>query len=350
MKRTATLVAGLLLVTGTVFASEWKVAGATVEGTYNLMHSEFGALGAEGEDLNLTLKPEKDFGKAGVVGVEAEFDKDGEDNSVKLTYSKTEGDFTVATSAKILQADDDTTDKHDAQISLKTDEGSDTYIKWNVMGSKTTTLTFYPWEVDGMSWDNDTWESFKNSNNNGGLTLATKVANLDTKVKFSATEGKSNADAKYTVKGEFGLAVAKAKVDAAVGYSNSSKTSLVAAKASLPMGKLTVNGEFNTTKVDKADAAVGIFAKVSYAMGDLQGYAATPYASFKMLNDVAAFEDEGIKSDYTEIEAGIGMAKGSFTITPKVIVNAADKAVYGRVNDADEKSAFKAGVKVAYGF
>lgn len=349
MKRTATLVAGLLLVTGTVFgASEWKASEGKVQGTFNLVNTGKGALQSEGNDLYLKFRTEKDFGNAGLVGVEAKFDKNDADNTVKLTYSKTEGDFTVGTSATILEAkeSDSGTKVNAGAISLKMAEGSDTYIKWNVMGSKTTTLTFYPYSVDGLSWDNDTWESFTATKNNGGVTLATKVATSDLRVKFAAVEGGTGAEAAYTVKGEFDTKVAGATVNAAAGYVTQTKVQFAAAKASLPMGKLTVKGEVNTEKVASGDAKFGAFAKVSYAMGDVMKYTTTPYAQVKLLNDQVSAS----KGAQTNIEAGVDMKQGSFTITPKVILNTAEKADYARVKDANEKSEFIAGVKVAYGF
>lgn len=359
MKRTATLVAGLLLVTGTVFASEWKMTGATVEGTFDLVNTQNGALNSNGGDLNLTFKTEKEF-TVGTVGVEAKFNKSEEDNAVKLTYSKTEGDFTVATSAKILEAKDTnssvTSVKEAGAISFKTAEGSDTYIKWNVMGSKTTSLTFYPYEVDGMNWDKDTFVSFDNSNNKGGFKLATKIGASDLAIKFSEKDGDSKTENKYSVKGELSTKVSTASITAAAGMSTSTGTTFAAAKVEMPVAKFTVIGEVNVENMDTyKDAKFGMFAKGSYKMPVMNGYTPTAYASFKSVSspDLKATPttDEAITKTTTEL--GLGLNKGSFTITPKAVLEAADKNAYDKEkseNGTTEKSATKLAVTVKYGF
>ena len=103
MKRTATLLAGLLLVTGTVFAEGVQVTAAHVEGTYWLTNSQYGSLGSEGGDLDLEVKVEK-AGKFGTVGLVLQGDID-DDEDLRLTYSKTEGDWTVATEALLVDSD-----------------------------------------------------------------------------------------------------------------------------------------------------------------------------------------------------------------------------------------------------
>ena len=98
MKRTATLLAGLLLVTGTVFAAEWSVTGARVETNTTLVDTQNGVGGVDGGDLDLEVKAEK-TGAYGTVGLVLQNDKD-DDTDLRITYSKTEGDWTVATDRK----------------------------------------------------------------------------------------------------------------------------------------------------------------------------------------------------------------------------------------------------------
>lgn len=209
MKRTATLVAGLLLVTGTVFgASEWKMTEANVEGTYFLTNSQTGSLGSEGGDLDVTFKTEKDFGKAGVVGVELGLEKD-DDSELSFSYTKTEGDWTVGTGATLGKNGDFL--PGDAM-----EKSSDTYIKWNVMGNKATALTFYPYEVDGMSFDEETFESFIDYAK-PGLKIDTKVANTNVAFTLATTNGDNATENQNTFKVAADTKVAGFDIKAAAG-------------------------------------------------------------------------------------------------------------------------------------
>jgi hypothetical protein len=347
MKKTATLLAGLLLVTGTVFAGEWTVSSATVEGTLNVIDTQYGALSTDAGDLNFTVKSEKegDFGK---LTAELGLDKKSEDNSFKLTYMKTEGDFTVATSAKLI-----TTSKtaNSGNWALETQEGSDSYIKWNVMGSETVSATYYPWEVDGMSWDNDTWESFTGYGN-PGLAVAVKLSDsTDFTTKLSVANGDSTTKNKYAVKGEFNTKMDSVTVNAYGAYATNDKQMAMGAKASMTLSDaLTVNGEFNTSKKDKDDAFVGMFAKVSSKLEDMNGYTPTAYASVKYLNKDAANSDEGDSNGaLTELEGGLALAQGSFTITPKVVLTSREEKDFGKEDSTDmSKTRTKLGVNFKY--
>lgn len=347
MKRTATLLAGLLLVTGTVFAGEWSVTGARVETNTVLVDTQNGVGGVNGGDLDLEVKAEK-AGAYGTVGLVLQNDKD-DDTDLRITYSKTEGDWSVATEALLVDSNGDLLGQN------KTDEGNmnkgdGTYIKWNVMGSKTTTLTVYPYEVGGLSWDNDTWESFKSDarHNEGGLVVATKVGASDVTVRYAVGKDESTDKNQYTLKGELATKVGTAKLNAAVGYGSGYKTTMAAAKVEMPVSKFTVNAELNTQKTDDADTAVGAFVKGSYKLAAINGYNPTAYASFLMLNEEAAALD-GTAAAYTEIEAGLGLNKGSFTVTPKVVINNSDEEIYGKENSDDlEKAAMVAKLTVTF--
>ena len=350
MKRTATLLAGLLLVTGTVFAAEWSVTGARVETNTTLVDTQNGVGGVDGGDLDLEVKAEK-TGAYGTVGLVLQNDKD-DDTDLRVTYTKTEGDWTVATEALLIDSNGDLLGQN------KTDEGNmdkgdGTYIKWNVMGSKATALTIYPYEVGGMSWDNDTWESFTDETNEGGLVLSTKVGASDVNVRYAAGGDSDEAKNQYTLKGDMSTKVGTAKIAAAVGYSSGVKITVAAIKAEMPVGKVTVNAELNTQTIDEADTAVGAFVKGSYKLADKNGYKPTAYASFLYLNDEAAADDEDVAvtatAGYTEIEAGLGLNKGSFTVTPKVVIQNSDEKRFGKEDSTDgEKSSMAAKITVTY--
>lgn len=353
MKRTATLLAGLLLVTGTVFAAEWTVTGARVETNTTLVDTQNGVGGVDGGDLDLEVKAEK-TGAYGTVGLVLQNDKD-DDTDLRVTYTKTEGDWTVATEALLVDSNGDLLGQN------KTDEGNmnkgdGIYIKWNVMGSKTTTLTIYPYEVGGLSWDNDTWESFKDNarHKDGGLALATKVGESDLAVRLVTANDETTTKNEYTLKGDFSTKVGTAKLAVAAGYASGFKTTMAAAKVEVPVSKFTVNAELNTQKTDEADTSVGAFVKGSYKLAAVNGYNPTAYVSFLYMNEAAnLLEDDNpadaAAGDRTEIEAGLGMNKGSFTITPKVVIKNADNSVYGKEDSADkEKTAMAAKITVTY--
>lgn len=190
MKRTATLVAGLLLVTGTVFA-EVKVTAAHVEGTYWLTNSQTGSFGSKQDnDLDLEVKAEK-TGDFGTVGLVLQNDKD-DDTDLRLTYTKTAGDFTVATEALLIDSDGELLGKNaeGGIAGANMNKGDGTYISWDVMGSKTFKLTYYPYEVEGMSFDKETFESFVGYAN-PGMKLDVKVnPNTNLAFRFVTDNGK----------------------------------------------------------------------------------------------------------------------------------------------------------------
>lgn len=388
MKRTATLVAGLLLVTGTVFgASEWKMTEANVEGTYFLTNSQTGSLGSEGGDLDVTFKTEKDFGKAGVVGVELGLEKD-DDSELSFSYTKTEGDWTVGTGA--------TLGKNGAFLPGDAmEKSSDTYIKWNVMGNKATALTFYPYEVDGMSFDEETFESFIDYAK-PGLKLDTKVANTNIAFTIATTNGTTRTENQNTFKVAADTKVAGFDIKAAAGvgettqnYSATDKTlvgkvtvanasmaigtdyvkegNFAAVQAKTTMGKISVLAEFNTENAEfknttgaKAKVAevtqTGIYGKVSYDMGTMNTYKLTPYASLEITDyetkNAAGNKVTGSSDTLTDVEAGLDINQGSFTVTPKIVINkAADNKIFNEEKNSTaktEKDATMVGIKFKY--
>lgn len=401
MKRTATLVAGLLLVTGTVFgASEWKMTEANVEGTYFLTNSQTGSLGSEGGDLDVTFKTEKDFGKAGVVGVELGLEKD-DDSELSFSYTKTEGDWTVGTGATLGKNGDFL--PGDAM-----EKSSDTYIKWNVMGNKATALTFYPYEVDGMSFDEETFESFIDYAK-PGLKLDTKVANTNLSFTLATDNGDNDTKNQYSYKVAADTKVAGFDIKVAAGVGKSTNTyadgdtflggisadggttttstvvdpvsgaittssittgadtgiyvkegNFIAAQVSKTLGKISVLGEFNTESAEFSTTAgakqfeisqTGIYGKVSYDLGTINTYKLTPYASIE-ITDYEHKTATTIEDTLTDLEAGLDINQGSFTVTPKIVINKSDK--FNLFDEEDKststgkKSATMVGIKFKY--
>lgn len=372
MKKTATLVAGLLLVTGTVLATGlngWDLTGTTVEGDLWLMHSVNGPLTSEGGDLNVELKAAKegDFGKFEVT---ATFDKGyDEDRELTLAYSRTQGNFEVGLGATIMEETDDQVRDSEAQFRLKTNENSDSYLKWNI--SEKTSLTYYPWEVADMSWDNETWESFDildQDRNNGGLALGMKVnEGTSVNLKYAIISGNdSNAENFYAFKAELSTKLAKGSVDAYAGMTQEVKAggattaeAMTAAGVLLNMDlseKMALTAELNYQDQDyKEDAALGAYAKVAAKLADMAEYKPTAYASFKYLNGTAWALDDGQATagavefeDYMELEAGLTLAQGNFSVTPKLNIEMQDNG-FGEYDKAGtEDMSMKVGVNFKY--
>jgi hypothetical protein len=374
MKKTAVLLAGLLLVTGTVFAEGWELTGATVEGTLNVIDTENGMNMDSGDNnLSFEMAKEGDFGK---LTFGADFDEgDDAGTGIDVSYSKTEGDFTASYGASISFAEDNTVDGSDTGVAFSSDADSDTYLQWAVMGSEEMTLTVYPFEVDGMSWDNDTFESFAALSYTAAAdgTLTTTGTGLpgfafamdlaeDTTVTAKVAIQDNDTSKNVTVlKGEVSTKVSGISLDAFVGIvgedsdANQESVTAMGAKASMTMDALTIAGEFNTETYSDEDAAVGIYAKASLAMDEMNGYTPTAYASFKNLNEMAVAVDEGDLTNsygesYTEIEAGVKLAQGSFYVTPKIVIESSDADAFGEEEEGTAKTntATRIGVTLGY--
>jgi hypothetical protein len=363
MKKTAVLLAGLLLVTGTVFAEGWEVTGAAVEGTLNIIDTQNGMDMTDG-DVDLVIKTTKEVKEGASAYVELNFENESESNSdIGFGFSVTEGDFFATIGAKLeltsnevgtWDHDNDTKTKEitlssSSKLKLVTKDGDSTYLGWYVMGNKDMKLTVYPYEVAGMSWDNDTWESFT-GNGSEGFAFAYTVAEGTTVTAKWAMFENANAVNHDAFKFELATKVAGASVDAYFATRPENTDAKVkadtamGAKASMPMGDLTVSGEFNTETIDDGDAKTGLFAKVAYAMGDINGYATTPYASFKTLNEYV----DTAAGATTETEAGVTLAQGSFSVKPKVVIKTAENKKFKQEDDTDTDTATTAGITFAY--
>lgn len=405
MKRTATLVAGLLLVTGTVFgASEWKMTGANVEGTYYLSNSATGSLGSsQDNDLDMEVKVEKS-GDFGTLGLRLQMDKDG-DEDLELLYSRTQGDWTVGTAAILINADGGLL--NGTSTSMK--KNDETYIKWNVMGSKTTALTFYPYGVGGMSFDNETFESFIDYGN-PGLKLDTKIANTNVAFTLATDNGDDNTENQNTFKVAADTKVAGFDIKVAAGVGETTKTyaggdtflgkisadagtttttttlntvtnvittsstttgadtgtyvkegNFIAAQAKTTLGKISVLAEFNTESAEFSTTAgakqfevtqTGIYGKVSYDMGTMNTYKLTPYASLEITDYEVKYPGLATGDNTeTDLEAGLDINQGSFTVTPKIVINSSDEKIYNKekaTNAETEKDKTMVGIEFKY--
>lgn len=367
MKKTATLVAGLLLVTGTVLATGlngWDLTGTTVEGDLWLMHSENGPLTSDGGDLDVTVEAKKET-EIGTFGVKVYMENDDDDdNEVSLSYSRTQGKFEVGMGATIIQDPTGNTVDNDASFDLTTKANSDSYLKWNITDK--TSLTYYPWEVADMSWDNETWESFDLNNVEGGLALAMTVSEgTSVTLKYAITEGNNTTTENfYAIKAELATKIANGSVAAYVGLSQeegaaTGEDDLMAMGALLNMNlsdAMALTAEVNYQDQDYSeDAALGAFAKVAVKLADMADYKPTAYASFKYLNGTAWALDDGQATagsvefeDYMELEAGLTLAQGNFSVTPKINLEMQDNG-FGEYDKASaEDMSLKLGLNFLY--
>jgi hypothetical protein len=359
MKKTATLLAGLLLVTGTVFAANWDVTTATVEGDIYLLSTENGSLGTSAGDLNFKLEAVKS-GDFGTLTTTIAVDKASEDQTaINFAYEKTEGDFTIGIGADVATTDGA---GKTATWAFKTNESSDAYIAWNVMGSETVKFTYYPYEVDGMSWDNDTWESFAQTSDPGFALDLTLSENTTVTTKVAVANGDSNTKNSYTAKLELSTVVAGASVSAAVGASSynavvatdtTKNTMLVAASVSKDLtDAVSVSAEYNMEKVEDTDALTGIYVYGSADLEEVNGYKPTAYAALTLLNDMAANYDNGDSNGaFTELEVGLDMAQGNVTVTPYVLLDSREEKAYSKEDSTDtSKTATTVAVSLSYSF
>jgi hypothetical protein len=350
MKKTAVLLAGLLLVSGTVFAEGWDVSRANMEASFNVLDSVNGMNVSNGDtDLNVKLSKELKEGVSAFIEIEADEADEATPNAIATGINVSEGDFTVQIKG---------------ELAVDPAEGSDfnagntdgTYVKWNVMGSENAVLGLHPWGVN-TEWDNDTFEAFRfnngaNMEEEGAVTYALTVNETTsataTWVVIDAAMGE-NANA-FKVEGS--TKAGEIAIDAYFGMvaeveGVTTDQTAMGVYATMPMGSLTLSGEFNTETIADADAKVGMFAKAALAMAEMNGYGRTAYASFKSLNDIVAANGGGAS---TEMEAGLELTQGSFTVTPKVVMVTDEDKVFGEdegaIGDAD--STTTVGLTIGY--
>jgi hypothetical protein len=345
MKKTAVLLAGLLLVSGTVFAEGWEVSQAELETTFNVVDSENG-MNVKNGDIDFDFQLTKEVKEGASANIELAADEDGNDE-LSGGFEATEGDFSVSIAAIYNLG------LSSKGLTVKGEDGN--YIKWNVMGNADMVLGLHPYGVN-TEWDEDTFEAFKTNNgssmeDDGAVTLAITVnETTSATVTMVMVDGDTAENATAlkvegsTKAGDISINGYFATISEVTGVSTDQTAMGVA--GSMPMGDLTLSGEFNTETIGDNDAKVGLFAKAALAMAEMNGYGRTAYAEFTSLND----QVDTAAGATTEIEAGLELTQGSFTVTPKVNIKSAENKVYGEdekgTNQAD--SATTVGLTVAY--
>ncbi|MBN1468183.1 MAG: hypothetical protein JXM74_01950 [Fusobacteriaceae bacterium] len=145
MKRTATLVAGLLLVTGTVFAEgKLDFSGTVIKANTKLIEKNYEAVNDDSNgDTDIILKVNYDLGNNTTATFK--FDTDSEDDTydnnmnimVKTVQGKVEAQFDAGL---------DFNDSSKGSVAFKENQdSSDTYIKYNYTDNMS--VAFYPFNM-----------------------------------------------------------------------------------------------------------------------------------------------------------------------------------------------------------
>jgi hypothetical protein len=288
-------------------------------------------------DLNIGWTKEIKEGVSATIEVASDENTNAD---MGVSFKAVEGDFTAAFGAQW--------EVNTGNTVFQTKENDGTYLAWNVMGNANTVLSLYPYELD-TEWDKDTFEAFKYETQ--GVKYMVKLNDTTTVTgKMTIADGDTTTENVNAYKGEVSTKLGEIAVDAYIGVrgetaAKKDDVTAMGAYVTMPMGNLTLDAEFNTQTVGEADAAVGMFAKVSMAMAEMNGYMPTAYASFKTLNEeVGKTVNSSAAGAYTKTEAGVALSQGSFTVTPKVILESADKKVFG---EEDKAAATDAATRVA---
>lgn len=381
MKKTVTLVAGLLLVSGTIFGAEVKLKHTMFESTYNAYDSISGPLSNFQKKpwdatFRVKLEAEAKLGNFGTVTGIADFTKAKEDREISIQYNRKFGDFEVGTGAYILKNNNydfnnngnysDNERVIEASLDPKMDKN--TYFKWKVMGSNALSLTYYPWQTP-MSWEDwDTMETFIHKN--PGMVLdvnAIKDTTLTVKVA-TLNEDDYSKENYYAINTSVKTKVAGANISAYGAFttedSNNKEIAYgVMADKSLTK-KIAVKASFNSSKDGKNDAKMGAFGKVSYSMNSYKNYSPTAYVQGLWKNEAAAAEFTDATNDGREwidgvtdgnlyrVETGVKLQQGNFSLTPRVTYETRDKNHYveykGTKSKATSKSYSTVGVTFSH--
>jgi len=350
MKRTATLLAGLLLVTGTVFAAgELDFSGTTIKAQTILLNTN--ADGNVNDDSNgdtdIVLKAK--YNLSNNTTATFKFDTDSEDDTyddnmnimVKTVQGKVEAQFDAG-----LDFSNDVSGATTTSMKfVENQDSSDTYIKYN--HTKDMAVTFYPFNMGLSNGSNfDEGDSFTQipgvvatfgkvyvgagmdsvENNVGDDTESvlaikagyeTTVAGATLKAKYSGAfwdDDKLTTGA--TVVGTAGrLGVVVHDVNVQATYKVGKALTLTG-----EVGMETLEKDAYTLGTEKVDSGFGLFVKGSYAMSSVM----TPYVSFQHSTD--GYIADGDMFDWNEAgteTGGVSVLKAGadYKLTDKLTLN-----------------------------
>lgn len=387
MKKTVALLAGMLLVSGQVLAADISLNHTKFEATYNLMDSINGTGSTyvgKTWDANLRFRAAVglDLGESGKIttlvdlsNVDEADDEDIENRTIRMNYVNQFKDFELAIGGIVLDGRDVELNEHDATkvrnpISLSTLATRDSYIKWNVLGSKKLSLTYYPYAID-MGWkDWDTEETFK-AKSDSGMEIDYKINDkTDVELRVATLHGNDTTakDNKFMYRATLNAEVAGVTLNTYFGSTTEEKAVVEAehseiikvaygVMANKTFGeKLTVQANYNSETVGANKAKVWMFGKASYALPEVKGYEVTAFASGRLQNKEVADIDGDLKGSgngdpgqLLKLNAGVKLAQGNFSVTPNVTMYSAEKEVFLKKGEtALEKTATSVGITFAH--
>ena len=410
MKKTVALLAGMLLASGTVLGADITLNHTKFEATYNLMDSINGTGSTyvgKTWDANLRFRAAVglDLGESGKIttlidlsNVDEGDNEDIENRTIRMNYVNSFKDFELAIGGVVFDGRDkelnaiehqDVEFDHDNDhntdpvivsvpsttvvknpISLSTLATRDSYIKWNVLGSKKLSLTYYPYAID-MAWkDWDTEETFKGKTD-PGMEVDYKINdNTDVELRVATMHGNDTSakENKFAYRATLNTKVAGITLNTYYGFNGEEKSVIedtnnplvkvaYGVMANKTFGeKLTVQANFNSETVGAGKAKVWMFGKASYVLPELKGYEATAFASGRLQNKEVASYDGDLKGDswgdpgqLLKLNAGVKLAQGNFSVTPNFTMYSAEKEVFVKKGSAThEKTATAVGITFAH--
>ena len=380
MKKTAALVAGLLLVSGTVFGMDVKLKHTKIEGTYNFIDSIQGAVTSDTQkswdaNLRMQLATEFDLGDYGAVTADLDVTKVESERELGLIYKRNYGDFEGSISSKLIgnrevtETIKNTTGtitgtstfrETELLLSPRTDDET-TYIKWNILGNRDYSLTYYPWYME-TKFDTEGADDAFTGYNHSGLKLDANINGLKTSVEFSTIKGTDSSKYDYLEKNYH---VATLTLDKTIkgtrivvfgGTTDLEKEKRLTSVAFKTSGNLTKNlslkTALNTSKFGDGKEKIIAYGKLSYNFNDVKNYKPIVYTSLLYKNDAAVsgytditngenkWIDTSLCGDLKELEAGLRLEQGNFSITPKAKITMREKAAYVKFDNTDTVSKY----------
>lgn len=376
MKKTATLVAGLLLVSGTVFAAgNLDFAGSVIKAKTVLISTNGMNVNDDSNgdtDYNLHLKYTLDDKTSATFTYTTDDNSNTYDNSLNVKVKRVEGTVEAQISAELATK----AANGDSVRFTENQDTSDTYIKWNK--TKDMALTFYPFNMglnNGSVFDNG--DSFTqipgvvatiaNAYVGVGMdAITTDESVVALKAGYTLTAGPLTAKVKYS--GVFydadqlaGDDTAKVATAGRLGKI----TNDVNANVNFKLSKaLTLDAEVGVNTLDKdclvlggdsVDSGFGLSAKATYAMTSVLA----PYAQVKYTTDGFLAYGDMRDQNKVGIETG-GIAEGilgaNYTLAKNLVLNGeavakvAGEKIYTDSDNAGTKSSFTLAASVAYTF
>lgn len=371
MKKTVVLLAGLFLVSGTIFGASIELKHTKLEGTYNVIDSIDGPFTSDTQNdwdanVRFQLQADIDLKDYGVLTVDLDVTKVESDRELGLIYKRSYGDFEASIAAQMIGyktvTDSNSVTNSTVDFTLKPElEDETTYIKYNIFGDKNNSFTYYPWYMEikfDTDWVADSFEGY----NGPGIKYEKRMGeNNKIALEMTTLTGSDSSKTDYTEKNKYAYAITgdtkihNTYVTAFVGASDAGKLS-----SGVRDGKkeLDVAFKIKTSLTDKAylinmfdwnkyegreENGIQAFARLDYTLDKIyKNFKLIPYSSILYKNQAAVgtytdstysgtthtWVDTSACGDLKEIEAGIKFEQGNFSITPKARFTMREKAAY----------------------